>query len=91
MLWHIKSTQVYLVKHKDGKASCPIPTDRTYWLILAWNAQTGESKYFVSNAPAGHLHSWQQKTYVCEYYQQRNEASYASRRKIAKAKEIEFL
>jgi hypothetical protein len=29
--------------------------------------------------------------YVCDYYQERNEASYASRRKTAKAKSIEFL
>jgi hypothetical protein len=28
---------------------------------------------------------------VCEYYQERNEASYASRKKMAKAKNIEFL
>ncbi|HHE74575.1 MAG TPA: IS701 family transposase [Desulfobacteraceae bacterium] len=51
-LWHIKSAQVYLVKHKDGKAHCPVPTDRTYWLIVAHNQQTGEKKYFISNAPA---------------------------------------
>lgn len=50
-IWHIKSAQVYLVKHKDGKAHCPVPTDRTYWLIVAHNRQTGEIKYFVSNAP----------------------------------------
>jgi len=31
------------------------------------------------------------KVNVCEYYQQRNEASYASRRKMAKAKSVEFL
>jgi len=51
-LWHIKSAQVYLVKHKDGKAYCPVPTVRTYWLIVAHNQQTGEMKYFISNAPA---------------------------------------
>ena len=50
-IWHIKSAQVYLVKHKDGKAYCPIPTDRTYWLIVAHNRQTSETKYFISNAP----------------------------------------
>ena len=50
-LWHVKSAQVYLVKHKDGKAYCPVPTDRTYWLIIAHNQQTGEMKYFISNAP----------------------------------------
>lgn len=177
-IWHVKSTQVYLVKHKDGKAHCPIPTDRTYWLIVANNRHTGEIKYFVSNAPAKakiemlmeiafsrwqvekwferakqecgfgafevrtytslirhwlasrlamyfladqttwlrkknpqitleqvadvantlawkiwqkYPYSWEQKAYVCEYYQERNEASYASRRKTAKERSIEFL
>ena len=28
-IWHVKSAQVYLVKHEDGKAHCPVPTDRT--------------------------------------------------------------
>lgn len=51
-VWHVKSAQVYLVKHKDGKAYCPVPTDRTYWLIVANNQKTGETKYFISNAPA---------------------------------------
>ena len=50
-IWHVKTAQVYLVEHKDGKAYCPVPTDRTYWLIVAHNRQTGEIKYFVSNAP----------------------------------------
>jgi len=50
-IWYVKSTQVYLVKHKDGKAYCPVPTDRTYWLIVAHNRKTGEKKYFISNAP----------------------------------------
>ena len=47
----MKTAQVYLVKHHDGKMHCPIPTDRTYWLIVANNTKTGETKYFVSNAP----------------------------------------
>jgi len=42
--WKIKAAQVHL--QRDGK-----PTDRTYWLIAAKNVQTGEIKYFVSNAP----------------------------------------
>jgi len=50
-IWHVKAAQVYLVEHKDGKAYCPVPTDRTYWLIVAHNRQTDEIKYFVSNAP----------------------------------------
>ena len=41
-----------MVRHKGGKAHCPVPTDRTYWLIVAHNQQTGEKKYFISNAPA---------------------------------------
>jgi SRSO17 transposase len=43
-VWDVKAAQVYLVDH--GR-----PTDRTYWLIVAWNRATGEYKYFVSNAP----------------------------------------
>jgi SRSO17 transposase len=43
-IWDIKAAQVYLVQ--DGN-----PTDRTYWLIVAWNRVTNEYKYFVSNAP----------------------------------------
>lgn len=43
-VWGVKAAQVYLVK--DGR-----PTDRTYWLIVAWNRATDEYKYFVSNAP----------------------------------------
>jgi len=51
-IWKVKTAQVHLVKKQDNKAYCPIPTDRTYWLIVAKNAKTGEAKYFVSNAPA---------------------------------------
>lgn len=42
--WKVKAGQVHL--QKDGK-----PTDRTYWLIVARNVATGETKHFVSNAP----------------------------------------
>jgi SRSO17 transposase len=44
VVWDIKAAQVYLVA--NGR-----PTDRTYWLIVAWNRATNEYKYFVSNAP----------------------------------------
>jgi SRSO17 transposase len=43
-IWDVKAAQVYLVNQDR-------PTDRTYWLIVAWNRATGEYKYFVSNAP----------------------------------------
>jgi SRSO17 transposase len=43
-VWDVKAAQVHLVK--EGR-----PTDRTYWLIVAWNRATDEYKYFVSNAP----------------------------------------
>ena len=42
--WDVKATQVHLAK--GG-----YPTDRTYWLIVAWNRTTDEYKYFLSNAP----------------------------------------
>jgi hypothetical protein len=35
--------------------------------------------------------SWKRTRRDCQYYQQRNEASYDSRRKTAAAKSIEFL
>lgn len=43
-VWQVKAAQVQLVQ--EGR-----PTDRTYWLIAAWNRRTEEHKYFVSNAP----------------------------------------
>ena len=42
--WLVKAGQVHL--SRDG-----LPTDRTYWLIVAKNVDTGEVKYFLSNAP----------------------------------------
>jgi len=42
--WEVRAAQVYL--SRDGR-----PTERTYWLIVAKSARTGEVKYFVSNAP----------------------------------------
>jgi SRSO17 transposase len=42
--WQVKAAQVHLVNKG-------YPTDRTYWLIVAWNQSTGEYKYFISNAP----------------------------------------
>jgi SRSO17 transposase len=43
--WKVKAAQVHL-QDEHGR-----PTDRTYWLVVARNAETGETKYFVSNAP----------------------------------------
>lgn len=43
-VWEVRAAQVYL--SRDGR-----PTDRTYWLIVARNMDSGEVKYFVSNAP----------------------------------------
>lgn len=42
--WFVKAAQVHLTRGR-------VPTDRTYWLIVARNATTGEVKYFLSNAP----------------------------------------
>ena len=50
-IWEVRAAQVWL--QKDGRtdhARCR-PTDRTYWLIVARNARSGEVKYFISNAP----------------------------------------
>ena len=49
MVWEIKTAQVCLV---DASGPVSQPTDRKYWLILARNPATGETKYFVSNAAA---------------------------------------
>lgn len=46
--WEIKAGRVHLVDTREGDSR---PTDRRYWLIAARNPQTGEMKYFVSNAP----------------------------------------
>lgn len=49
--WKVKAAQVHLQRNgREGEASRK-PTDRTYWLIVARNVETGETKYFVSNAP----------------------------------------
>jgi SRSO17 transposase len=50
MIWRVKAAQVHLVARGPGEV--PVPTDRTYWLIVAHNPRTGEIKYVVSNAPA---------------------------------------
>jgi SRSO17 transposase len=44
-VWEVKAAQVWQVR--DGQWS-----PRTYWLIWARNAETGEEKYLLSNAPA---------------------------------------
>ncbi len=49
--WQVKAAQVHLVKKQDNKDYCPIPSKRRYWLIVAQNPKTAETKYFVSNAP----------------------------------------
>jgi SRSO17 transposase len=45
VVWQVRAARVHLVRTRK-------PTDRKYWLIVAWNTDTGEVKYFVSNAPA---------------------------------------
>lgn len=47
-VWEVKSARVYLVT-QDAQGR-PCPTDRSYWLIVARHTETGEIKYFVSNA-----------------------------------------
>jgi SRSO17 transposase len=42
--WLVKAAQVHL--SRGG-----LPTDRSYWLIVAQNVDTREMKYFLSNAP----------------------------------------
>jgi len=47
-VWEVKSAPVHLVTQDAQGRSCP--TDRSYWLIIARNTETGKVKYFVSNA-----------------------------------------
>jgi SRSO17 transposase len=49
-VWELKTGRVHLVDTSDGKSR---PTDREYWLIVAKNTTSGETKYFVSNAAGG--------------------------------------
>jgi SRSO17 transposase len=44
-VWDVKAAQVHLLK--DGR-----PLGRKFWLVVAWNRQSDQYKYFVSNAPA---------------------------------------
>ncbi len=48
-VWEIKAARVRLVLASETPSR---PTDRPYWLIVARNLETGEYKYFISNAPA---------------------------------------
>ena len=50
VVWQIKYAPIYLPVRQDRNAA--VPTDRTYWLIVARQPETGEVKYFVSNAPS---------------------------------------
>ncbi len=47
-IWKVKSAPVYLPK---GPGPRRVPTDRTYHLIHAWQPETDEHKYYISNAP----------------------------------------
>lgn len=45
-IWDVKAAQVYL-RDRDTRR----PTDRSYWLIVGWNRETDEYKYWLSNSP----------------------------------------
>jgi SRSO17 transposase len=48
-VWELKAARVWLV---DASQEPSRPTDRQYWLIVAYNPSSKEYKYFVSNASA---------------------------------------
>jgi SRSO17 transposase len=48
MIWEVKAARVHLVNASTQPSR---PTDRQYWLIVARNPSTKETKYLVSNAP----------------------------------------
>jgi len=49
----VKAARVRLVDASAADNNVSRPTDRCYWLIVTRHLQTGEVKYFVSNAPKG--------------------------------------
>lgn len=49
VVWEVKAARVWLV---DASQEPSKPTDRRYWLIVAYNPSSKEYKYFVSNASA---------------------------------------
>ncbi len=52
IVWEFKAARVHLVDATNKDNNISRPTDRRYWLIVARHPQTGEVKYFVSNASA---------------------------------------
>lgn len=52
VVWHVKAARVHLVDASNPDHNISHPTDRLYWLIVARNRRTRETKYFVSNASA---------------------------------------
>lgn len=51
VIWEVKADRVHLVDASPADNNASVPTDRQYWLIVARNPATGETKYLVSNAP----------------------------------------
>lgn len=51
-LWEVRAGPVYLIRNRGNRRHRDM-TDRTYWLIVARNAATRKTKYFLSNASAG--------------------------------------
>jgi len=49
-VWELKAGRVHLV---DTSGEVSRPTDREYWLLVLRNPQSGEYKYFVTNAAGG--------------------------------------
>lgn len=47
--WRYKAARVQIT---DTSQDHNVPSDRRYWLIVAESPETGEIKYFLSNAPA---------------------------------------
>lgn len=47
--WEVRAKQVYLNRNQGNRRHREMTT-RTYWLIVARNTETGQMKYFLSNA-----------------------------------------
>lgn len=53
VVWKVKTARIRLPDRRHLEDGLSVPTDREYWLIVTWNLETDEIKYWVSNAPAG--------------------------------------
>lgn len=52
VVWEAKASRIHIVDASGRPSDISRPSRRRYWLIVARNPETGEVKYFLSNASA---------------------------------------